>query len=395
MFNPRILHISEDEKFLNAALFIFEKSFPDRNSVIILKPSGNPPLKYVSENPSLKIEVDRPELIDHLIHQETGFDIIVFHGMSRIMAALYLKSAQRQKYLWLLYGAEVYNERVLGSNYIENGSAHLIKEISSTSITDIIKNIYRKIRYRSTSHIYDGVSIPDAIYNIQNIGLLIDENLESLLNNEIVNPGINKVPFTFYPLEYIITDKNLYARGNHILLGNSSSVTNNHLQAFELLGRLNLKGRKVITPLSYGSDKYAASVKRLGKKHLGKHFSPLEKFLPLHEYNKIITRCGVVIMNHYRPQAIGNIIASLYIGSKVFLNETSVYHFFRELGCHVFLIQKDLHGGNTHALERLSDDKIQHNRRVLRNVLSTDAVSYKLRESITSIYSDPINHAPH
>ena len=45
-------------------------------------------------------------------------------------------------------------------------------------------------------------------------------------------------------------------KGRNILLGNSASDTNNHLDAFEALRKLDLDGRKIITPLSYGNANY-------------------------------------------------------------------------------------------------------------------------------------------
>jgi hypothetical protein len=44
---------------------------------------------------------------------------------------------------------------------------------------------------------------------------------------------------------------------------------------------------------------------------------PLESLLPLEEYRDVIRGCDIVILNHWRQQAVGNVIAALNAGSRV------------------------------------------------------------------------------
>src|SRR5699024_9686212 len=56
----------------------------------------------------------------------------------------------------------------------------------------------------------------------------------------------------------------------NILLGNSASFTNNHLEAIDWLSDLDLTGRKVIIPLNYGNPKLAKNIEEYAIEKLGK-----------------------------------------------------------------------------------------------------------------------------
>jgi hypothetical protein len=154
--------------------------------------------------------------------------------------------------------------------------------------------------------------------------------------------------------------------GNNILIGNSSSYSNNHLEVFEHLKTFDLEDKKLIVPLSYGDPILSKQLVSKGQNLLKDNFYPILDFMPLSDYTKLMQTCNVVIMNHYRQQAVGNIISAVYLGTKVFLNkENSAYIYLKGLGCHVYEITEDL---NSHTdLQGLTDNEINHNRSLLQN----------------------------
>jgi hypothetical protein len=233
---------------------------------------------------------------------------------------------------------------------------------------DQVKNILRKIKYRNHTYPKE-VDYVEMIYQMQVFGSLPGVSYQRYIDKKIYNPSVQHIPFSYYPIDFIISDESLKVCGNDILLGNSASVTNNHLEAFDLLKSIDLADRKIISPLSYGCERYAQAIASQGKKIFGNTFVPLTKFLPIDKYNELKSNCGIVIMNHYRPEAIGNIIASLYMGAKVFLNDTEAYQYFKKLGCFIYLIQEELQ--NQLAFDLLSDDQVQHNRYILNKYLGT------------------------
>lgn len=127
--------------------------------------------------------------------------------------------------------------------------------------------------------------------------------------------------------------------GFNILLGNSASYSNNHLEIIELLSKMDLGNRKVIIPLSYGDKNYGKYIYNYAKRKLGDKVICLLDFVPIEEYFKILESCSIVIMNHLRQQAVGNIVPMLARGSHVYLQgDSSLYKFLKENGFVISLL---------------------------------------------------------
>jgi hypothetical protein len=134
-------------------------------------------------------------------------------------------------------------------------------------------------------------------------------------------------------LEHALADSPAELTGGDILLGNSATPTNNHVEALRRLAKADLGDRKVIAPLSYGDPDYRDAIVALGRQLLGERFQPLLAFMPLAEYNALTARCAAVVMNHRRQQALGNIMVALYRGARLYLDEAGMmYRYLREMG---------------------------------------------------------------
>ena len=120
--------------------------------------------------------------------------------------------------------------------------------------------------------------------------------------------------------------------GVDIQVGNSATFENNHTEIFQMLSEMDLDGRNIIVPLSYGDPQCRESVLASGRKFLGDRFHPLLDFMPIDEYNSIIDSCSTVVFNHNRQQGIGNILSAVARGAQVHLRETPIYHGLRRIG---------------------------------------------------------------
>jgi hypothetical protein len=102
---------------------------------------------------------------------------------------------------------------------------------------------------------------------------------------------------------------------------------------FRSLARFRSEGVRIVSPLSYGDPAYVASVIALGNELFGDQFTPLTEFLPPEQYARLIREVDAAIMNHGFQQALGNIIAMLMLGRKVFVrSDTTPYRYFHDLG---------------------------------------------------------------
>ncbi len=381
-----ILHIAQDEKFINGAHYLFEQAFPRKNTFVIIKPPAEPPIRFLSKrlaNEAL-FEVSSKDSVERLVELGAHYSMIVLHGLNKFNAAVFSAASYKERFVCIVLGAEIYNRGLLENELMGEKTETLYRDTNRYTFYDRLKDVYRSVKYREHENLPD-IETGKILYQMKVFGSLPGVNYEEYINQKLYNPFVQRLPFTYYPIEYIIKNESIRASGGDILLGNSASATNNHLEAFDLLSNFNLGDRKIVTPLSYGCTKYAKAIIFEGKEKFGGCFIPLNSFLPLEEYNQLMSNCGIVIMNHYRPQAVGNIIAALYMGCKVFLNDTSIYQYFNTMGCHIYSIEKDLIATES-ALQLLSDEEVTRNRAILKNNLGTSVLIDGMREAVENIF---------
>ncbi len=387
MSGVKILHIAQDEKFINGAHYLFEQAFPGKNTFVIIKPPADPPIRFLSNAlvASARFELRSKSSVARLVESSSHYTITVLHGMNKFNINVFSESPYKNNFIGIVHGAEIYNSGLLQNVLMGEKSKLLYQDTTQRyTVYERLKDIYRIFKYRNYQPLNE-VDLTQVLYQLNIFGSLPGMNYEEYIDRELYNPFVQRLPFTYYPIEHIIKDDSLKISGDNILLGNSASATNNHLEAFDLLSEYQLGDRKIVAPLSYGCPRYAKEIESEGRKQFGDRFIPLTSFLPIDEYNQCMSSCGIVIMNHYRPQAVGNIIAALYMGSKVFLNDTSIYQYFTDLGCHIYSIKKDLRGTKK-ALTLLSDKEVAHNRTILKNNLGTSSLVDGMRESVDKIF---------
>jgi len=164
--------------------------------------------------------------------------------------------------------------------------------------------------------------------------------------------------------------------GANILVGNSATATNNHVDVFLRLAQHDLSGRKVIVPLSYGSASYRRFVLEQGERLLGDAFEPILDFLPLDEYLKKMNSCSVVIMNHYRQQAVGNVLAAIWGGARVYLGPSTILSGYRRIGVSVYSFQDEF----DLELAPFDVSEILSRRKKIQRLLGNDVVCAHLRQ---------------
>lgn len=202
---------------------------------------------------------------------------------------------------------------------------------------------------------------------------------ELIMKNEFFHA--KPIEFSYGKVDSYICEKDLYSpivSGANILIGNSADPSNNHLDILDILTGLNLVGKKIVLPLSYGgSSGYKGHIMYVGKSLWGEGFIGLTTFIPFEEYRSIVNECQNVIFFHERQQAMGNIFLSLWNGSKVFLSDSSwVYRYLMKLGFVVYSVQKDLK--EVELNQKISKDEVLNNRKLLLKYYSLDANLKKL-----------------
>ncbi|MCF6351471.1 MAG: TDP-N-acetylfucosamine:lipid II N-acetylfucosaminyltransferase [Cyclobacteriaceae bacterium] len=387
----RILHICQDEKFIDGAIYLFEKAFPASNTFLVLLPTSNPPIKYITNTSiPLKKIANSKNSLEGIKEFEKEFDFVILHGLNHITASLVNSSASKERYLWISLGAEVYQNKLLYPfSILGVKTASLkLKIKNSIEIKDIIKTVYRKLRYRHVPMVGNGSAlVASAVKQIVHFGSLIKEEFDYLHTNKLIDSKAVLQTLAYYPIEYFAKNGDASLPiGSNILIGNSASYTNNHLEIFDFLKEIDIGNRQIIVPLSYGNTKYQKEIVKEGTAQFGVQFVAMLKFMPLSEYNKVIQSCGIIIMNHYRQQGVGNILQSLWAGRKVFLSEKNIlFAYFNRIGCVVFSIEKELNSNSATVLDLLTRQEWEQNKKVLKNEISEDILVENLRKGLSKM----------
>lgn len=156
--------------------------------------------------------------------------------------------------------------------------------------------------------------------------ILVGSNTGDVKKTKEIYPKFNAIHLSgFYNLNFNISnDKPIKDKRDEkikLLLGNSATPSNNHLDAFKKLSKL--KNIEIYCPLSYGDVKYRDLIIREGRQRFGKNFHPVLDFLRREEYVVFLNSMDIVYMYHNRSQAWGNIATCLTLGKPVFLRSTN------------------------------------------------------------------------
>lgn len=299
-----------DDKFLDYYIQMSERFMPGRSSYIVF--SDNDQLRFIkSQNPNL-IVLSRTETnFNEVLEKLKGVKSIVFHSFQNSLYSFIQRVPKDIKKIWVFWGFDGYGALPKNSFLRTLSSLASYKKsiigYSKFIFNILIGSVVTKSNKRARS----------IIKQMDYCATWIDADYELA---KIYNSQIKHLPFNYYTRELMEVDSASIEKAdvNKILLGNSASPNNNHIEALKYLDKIKFKG-KIICSLSYsGTKTYVDNVCKLGEQLFGANFIPLRNFMPLNEYHAIINSCGIVWMNHKRQQAAGNLLVS-FIGQKIII----------------------------------------------------------------------------
>ena len=342
-----ILHLCADQKFIDHVIDVFESVYPGRNVYFIEYLEGESSLKLVeSKSPNIIAGRQGSPEFEQLVKSIQDFAAVILHNIANPYKLDVITDAPRSVYFhWMSWGIDLYSVPVLYRNILLPRTRKLIRNEEGTrgfivrflrDYFTLFFNVLYYIYFRRTAPL---VFLKRCHRRINSISTVLPEEYD--LVRKYISDKIKYFPFKYITIEQFDNPENskICTAGN-ILLGNSATAENNHLDAIALLAKLNLVQKVVYCPLSYGYEtfrNYREHIITEGRAVLGDRFIPVTNFLPFEEYNENLNLCGNVVMNHIRQQAIGNVIMSLWKGARLFLNETNpVYGFLVKRGIMVF-----------------------------------------------------------
>jgi dTDP-N-acetylfucosamine:lipid II N-acetylfucosaminyltransferase len=208
--------------------------------------------------------------------------------------------------------------------------------------------------------------------------LLLDSNLFSGDYEKIKDlygvDHINCLPFVYDQnfdkarKQRIIKLKN---KETTVLIGNSATESNNHVDCLDMLKKFNNEQLKLILPLSYGTKKYSAFVQKFCNTEFPNKCEFLNSFMGREEYINKLNEVDIAIMFHNRSQAFGNCITLLTLGKKLYLkNNNPFWQLFNKIGVLIFDASTIKDIAFEEFKKPLSEDQIQSNIQNISNLFS-------------------------
>ncbi|WP_029935163.1 TDP-N-acetylfucosamine:lipid II N-acetylfucosaminyltransferase [Thiomicrospira pelophila] len=389
----KILHITTDNKFISHALTTFENVYPGQNTVWMF---ANGHDGHVSKNHRDLEFTFFDTLKPSFLKKLKAFDLVVIHGFDLFKFPLVALAPAGVKFAWLGWGYDYYsyiykNEDAL----LLSETLPLKKSCRKTSFADFLHpvKLAKKVARKLTELAFKN----KALKRIGSFSPVLSEEHKLVANAGLITHLPALMPWNYGSLEESLVKNFIGERvnGDAILLGNSASFTNNHLEAFELIqANEDVIGlhSKIVAPLSYGDACYKKAMLEQGELNFGERFHPVVDFMAIDDYVALLKQCGFAIMNHKRQQAVGNIVIMLYLGARVFLREENpTYQMLKNDGAILNTIM-ELEQQPDLLKAPLTEQEIQTNIAILYKHWSKQAIDLKTK-NLVSFHLDLGEHA--
>ena len=299
------------------------------------------------------------------------YDAVFIHYLTPYLAnEVILNSSKNDIFLLMFWGAEVFMHPEFINDFYLPETKELLNSIvikKKFKFAFKPKNFMLEFqKYYTDSH--NARLIKKSLKRINYFCHWIPEDYKAIKNK--FNLNAKYLNFFYSVMQSINSENSNYKinkKSKNILIGNSASESNNHIDIFEKLKNINFEGKKIYVPLSYAEyfQGYVNAVIKKGKEIFNDNFHPITDFLNSNEYYKIINSCDYIIMPHLRSQAGANVISGLFYGKKVFMSKKSnMYNFFKAKGFILFDFEKELISKKT-FWNKLNENEIKHNKSLI------------------------------
>lgn len=328
----RIVHLARDEKFIPLMISLFEEALPGQNRFVVAR-KRRATRRFVADAPQVTFREPWRLRLDMIGADVEGADLVVVHSMTRMFLPTLRSLSSACRIAWIGWGYDYYPliERRLG----------LMTLPRTRALAEGVGGDGDEEQPGSARQSWWRRLVPAKALAVASIAERIDVVVVIPCDIDLLRAALPQLRARAHELPLITVEDafDLGAPsmdGPDILVGNSATSSNNHVEAFELLRRCLPANSRLVVPLSYGNRAYGQRVAALGRDWFGERLDALLDWMPLEAYNRRLGSCGFVLMNHCRQQAAGNIGAALYKGATVYLRpENPLFGFYQRLGAHV------------------------------------------------------------
>ena len=345
-----IFHVFPDDKFFDGTAKFFDNLANVENRYVFLSKEKNYQFKLIKKTDRIKIVNSIISFVRELRRRD--INIVLFHTMIGKSYILTRFIRQNVKVIWWSWGYDIYMGRYHTKPLI-NIPLYKPLTLDIKNKNEIDKTtIYEKIKGKVIEWIREGaIKRVDYFMPVIPIDYKLMKEQCSFFNAQLFPKGINQYDYSFKYKDKI---------GN-LLVGNSLTYTNNHLDIFEKLYEINIyDGMKIVVPVSYGCD-YCGVENLISLTHFPEdRVIWLKEYLSRDRYFAIFDNISHAIFGMMRQQGMGNILYCLRTGVKVYVYKDSVIaRQLKEYGYIFFTIEDDLDALSLSSC--LSKEEARHN----------------------------------
>lgn len=326
----RVLHIAQDDKFFDNIFNKWKDDDQYDNRAVIIKNREDYSFRYIKSIKDVTVLYNKAMVKDCL--RSSNYDIIYLYSLSGLFWKYCNYIPKDKIVIWWGWGYDLYGRYRLVPPHI---NVQLYKIETRQYILRDFFRVHNLITFFpkllqlpiNTYYKYNVIKRVDYFQPVTAIEYDLMKHYSAFRAKEYYTKD------SYSPANELILKKN----GGNVLLGNSSTPTNNHLDILSVINNKLSENQSIVLPLSYGDMKYRNwLVDRISNQRV----LLLKDYLTLSEYNKIIDSCSYACFGVMRQQAMGNITYALKTGMKVFLYKDSVaYKSLKKLGFIIFAIE--------------------------------------------------------
>ncbi|ASK33642.1 hypothetical protein CEK62_04175 [Alcanivorax sp. N3-2A] len=379
----KVAHIVQDEKFPDSAFDLFERCAPSISDFYL--PDKRRPIKHLKK--IRPIRVSKFSFLNPFFTRKLAqYDAVILHGLTSFNIELVARSKKSVPFVWIGMGFDYYDLLCENADkLIKPKTALLIDaagcQYSEKKIKVLLRKLLKKVVY---AHASKKIEIVSRI-------TLFAPVLESeylFMKEAYPDETPEYIDWNYAATAPLIEGNShlLGCKGTNILIGNSATPTNNHIDTFDIVkGVMDIGDAHLFVPLSYGDKNYREVVKTVGMEMFGGRFHPIIDFMNYSDYMNMVSSCSVVIMNHKRQQAGANIAAALFMGARVFLDpDNGFYRDYMYSGVKIHDLS-DLVKDPSLAYRPLTAHEKEKNRDILRKMRGWDALYEKTENLLVRI----------
>ena len=310
----RVVHLMQREKFTKPVAGFYNKFFLNgEHEILYISAPGTQPqfdgaLKIRQREVFLDLK-NKAETIGLIRRLAIEYDYIIMHSLFYPVTAFLANPQALKKLVWIAWGYDLYNEKKL------------------TGVKKIISDVmYRTVK--SHCSVFIGIFPPDCEF--------YKEKFPKSRARIYYAPYISvrkQAGFETYSPECSLDQRKQDGEPVYIQVGHSAAEVMNHKSALDRIAKYKDENIRILLPLSYGDMAYGDQVQKYAYDIFGDKAICLREFMPVEEYNKILSRVDIGIFETYRQIALGNINTMIFQNKKIYLPEESVmYRYFHSRG---------------------------------------------------------------